>query len=229
MRRAILVVLLALCGCATRMTIPEDDRRRAIDELSGQRRFLRVAAYVGQFFGDSAKLLLSDAPVGELDLLESPSGEPIRPPAPTEILPPGTPVRIQAIEFPTGMVIAGRGLMTPRYHPWVYGDVPGRDRPAILVLSQTVSSYDDVRAEIDQVLATDNPSAAFQGLPKPQREAIARKEPSEGMGPRALEMAWGYPQKKIIDRPSGTEEWIWSAGKRRAFFQGGRLLRWEPR
>ncbi len=229
MRRAILLVLLALAGCTPRTTIPESDRHRAIEELSGQRRFLRVAAYVGPLFGDRTRLLLSDAPPGELDLLETPGGDPIRPPAPTEILPPGTTVRVRALEFPTGMIIASRPLMTPRYHPWVYLDVPGHDLAAVLVLSQAVSSYDDVRAEIDRVLATDDPTAAFQALPKAQREAIARKEPSEGMGPRALVMAWGYPEKKIVDRPSGSEEWIWSEGKRRAFFQGERLVRWEPR
>ncbi len=225
----LLLLLLALAGCVPRITISEGDRRRAVAELAGQRRFLRIASYVGIFYGDQTKLLLSDAPTGELDLLETTGGEPIRPPAAAEILPPATPVRIRSIEFPTGMIIASRMILTPRYHPWVFLELPGHERPAVLVLSQTVSSYDDVRAETDRVLGTDDPSAAFQALPQAQREAIARKELSEGMGPGALEMAWGYPEKKIIDRPSGSEEWIWAGGRRRAFLQGERLLRWEPR
>jgi hypothetical protein len=223
------LLLLMLAGCVPRTTISEADRDKAVKDLPGQRRFLSVAAYVGLFYGDETKLLLHDAPAAELDLLETAGGEPIQPPPAAEILTPGTPVRIRSIEFPTGMIIASRMILTPRYHPWVFLELPGHERPAILVLSQAVSSYDDVRAETDRVLATNDPSPAFQALPQAQREAIARKELSESMGPRALEMAWGYPQKKIVDRPSGSEEWIWAGGKRRAFLQGERLVRWEPR
>ena len=46
------------------------------------------------------------------------------------ILPPGTAVRIREIEFPTGWIIARRVVMTPRYHPWVMLEVPGRRPPA---------------------------------------------------------------------------------------------------
>ncbi len=226
MRRSLLL-LVALAACLPRTPISETDRRKAAEGLSGQLRFLRVAVYVGPFFGDRTKLLLSDVPGGGLP--EPAGGEPLRPDAGTEILLPGMPVRIRSLEFPTGMIIASRPVTTPRTHPWVFLEIPGRDRPAVLVLSQAVSSSDDVRAEIDRVLATDDPGAAFRELPQAQREAIARKELSEGMGARALEMAWGYPEKKIIDRPSGSEEWVWAGGRRRAFIQGERLARWEPR
>jgi hypothetical protein len=222
-------LLLVLTACASNMTISEGDRRQAIESLSGQSRFLRVAAYVGIFYGDESRLLVSDAPVNELDLLEKPSGEPIRPPDPVEVLDPGLRVRIRTIEFPTGATIAGRLIMTPRYHPWVYLEVPRHQRPVILVLPQTVSNADDVRAEVDRLLSVDDPTPSFRALPQAQREAIARKSLLEGMGPQALEMAWGYPQKKVIDRPNGTEEWSWSSGARRAFLQTGRLQRWERR
>lgn len=227
MRR--LVLLLVLTACSANMTISENDRRQSVEALSGQSRFLRVAAYVGIFFGDESKLLLSDSPVKELDLLENPSGEPILPPDPVEVLTPGTRVRIRSIEFPTGATIASRMIMTPRYYPWVYLEIPRHQRPVILVLPQTVSSYDDVRAEVDRILSVDDPSPIFRALPQAQREAIARKSPLEGMNPKALEMAWGYPTKKIIDRPKGLEEWSWAAGARRAFLQGGRLQRWETK
>ena len=60
-----------------------------------------------------------------------------------------------------------------------------------------------------------------------QRDAIGRKELVEGMSPRAVEMAWSLPERRRIDRPAATEEWIWPGGKRKAFFQDERLQRWE--
>jgi hypothetical protein len=40
-------------------------------------------------------------------------------------------------------------------------------------------------------------------------------------------MAWGYPEKKVIDRPAATEEWSWAEGRRKAFLHEGKLVRWE--
>jgi hypothetical protein len=40
-------------------------------------------------------------------------------------------------------------------------------------------------------------------------------------------MAWGQPERKRIDRPARTEEWLWPEGKRRAFLEDGRLVRWQ--
>jgi len=67
----------------------------------------------------------------------------------------------------------------------------------------------------------------FAALPQDQRDAIGRKELIEGMGLRAVEMAWGLPERRRIDRPASTEEWTWPDGKRKAFFQDERLVRWE--
>jgi hypothetical protein len=46
------------------------------------------------------------------------------------------------------------------------------------------------------------------------------------MSTRAVELAWGLPERKRIDRPAGSEEWTWPAEKRRASFQDERLVRW---
>jgi hypothetical protein len=230
MRRATIVLSLFLgSGCFPRASVPDAERQRASRELEGQRRFARVAIYVGPFFGDGSKLLVSDQPFQELDLLQTTEGNPIAPPRPQRVLVPGTPLRVEKVEFPTGWLIAKRVVMTPRYHPWVYLALEGEPRPLVLVLPQTLGSADDVRLEIERVLGTSDPAAAFQGLADPERRAVAKKELVDGMAPQAVEMAWGYPEKKVIDRPAGTEEWTWPSGKRKASFQEGRLARWEPR
>lgn len=220
-------LLAALAGCTPRAVIPDAERQRVASTLSGQQRWLRVAVYVGPFWSDRTKVLVSDAPTDGLDLVETPNGQPVDPPPPDRILPPGTAVRIREVEFPTGWMIAQRVVMTPRYHPWVLLDVAGDDRPHVLVLEQTAASFEAVRAEVDRVLTTDDPSSVLAALPPEQREAVGRKELVEGMSPRAVEMAWGLPERRRIDRPAATEEWVWPGGRRKAFFLEERLQRWE--
>lgn len=229
MRRVLVLApaLLALAACAPHAAIPDAERTRVQQELSGQQRYLRVAAYVAPFWGDHTKTLLTDQAPANLDFIETTGGTPIAPPTPERVLPPGTPVRLREVEFPTGWLIARRVVMTPRYSPWVYVEAAGESRPLVVVLPQTAVTYEDVRAEVEQILTTDDPSSSFRNLPQEQRAAILKKEPAEGMSPRALEMAWGLPEKKRIDRPARTEEWSWAGGKRRAFFQDDRLVRWE--
>ena len=233
MSRALLApsVLAALAlssaGCAPRAVIPDAERDKVRRELTAEARWLRVAAYAAPLWGDTSKMLLSDQPLDELDLVETTGGKPVPPPAAERVIPPGTAVRISDVEFPTGWVIAKRVVMSPRYHPWVLVEVPGDTRPHVVVLSQTAASYDEVRSELDRILTKDDPSTALAALPDDQRAAVLKKTLVEGMSPRAVELSWGLPEVKKIDRPSSTEEWSWFDGRRRAFFQDDRLVRWE--
>ncbi len=224
---SLLLLAAAAIACAPRAVIPDPERDRVRRELTGEQRWLRVACYAAPLWGDTSKVLLSDQPLDELDLVESTGGTPIPPPKAERILPPGTAVRIADVEFPTGWIIARRVVMSPRYHPWVIVEVPGDARPYVVVLSQTAASFDDVRQELDRILTKDDPSSALAALPEEQRAAVSKKALVEGMGPRAVEMAWGLPELERIDRPAGTMDWTWPAGKRRASFQDDRLVRWE--
>jgi hypothetical protein len=224
---AALAAAAALAACTPRATVPEAERERVHEEVGGQQRYLRVAAAVAPFWADRSRLLLTDQPVSEIDLVNTTGGTPVPPPAAERILPPGTPVRVRDVEFPTGWLIAKRVVMSPRYHPWVYVAVAGDTRPHVIVLSQTASTFEDVREELSRILTADDPGPALRALPPEQQAAIARKEVISGMSARALEMAWGLPEKKRIDRPAGTEEWTWPGGKRRAFLQDERVVRVE--
>jgi hypothetical protein len=220
------MLLLAL-GCFPRVSVPEGERERASRELEGQRRFLQVAVFVGPFFGDATRLFVSDQPFGELDLLQSTSGETIAPPRAERVLAPGTPVTIDKVEFPTGWLIAKRVVMTPRYHPWVYLKTEGEARPLVVVLPQTLTTAEEVRLQLERILGTVDPSPALAALSVGQRAAVLRKDVVEGMPAPAVEMAWGYPEKKVIDRPARTEAWTWPGGRRRAWFADGQLARFE--
>ncbi len=218
---------LALAACTPRAVIPDAERERTREALDGQQRYLRVAVSVHPLYGDGSRRLLLDAPPSEVDLLRGAGDERVAPPPAERILPPGTPVRITEVEFPTGLVIARRVVLSPRYHPWVLLSVPGDARPHVLVLPQLTVSASDAVAEVDRILTADDPSAALAALPPAQREAVLQKTLVEGLPARAVEMAWGMPERKRIDRPAGTEEWSWPDAKRRAFLLDERLVRWE--
>lgn len=221
------LALATLAACTPRAVIPDAERERTREALDGQQRYLRVAVSVHPLFGDGTRRLLLDAHPSEVDLLRGAGGERVAPPPAERILPPGTPVRISEVEFPTGLVIARRVVLSPRYHPWVILSVPGDARPHVLVLPQLTVTASDAVAEVDRVLTADDPSPALAALPTDQRDAVLRKALVEGLPARAVEMAWGLPERKRIDRPAGTEEWTWPDARRRAFLLDDRLVRWE--
>ncbi len=227
MRRVLFLMLLLGSGCFPQASLEQSERQRASHDLEGQRRLLKVAVFVGPLFGDASKLLVSDQPFRELDLLHTTDGEIIAPPRVERVLPPGTVVRIERVEFPTGWIIAKRVIMTPRYHPWVYLALEGEPRPLVFVLPQTLTSAEDVRVEIERLLGTSDPGPALHALSDAQQAAIAKKDLVAGMSIQPVEMAWGYPERKVIDRPANTEEWTWPTGKRKASFRDGKLVRWE--
>jgi hypothetical protein len=221
--------LASLTACAPRAVIPDDERLRVSEELDGRLRYLKVAAYAAPFFGDSGRYLLTDQPVEEIQLLESASGEKIPPPPAERVLPPGTRARIHHVDFPSPWTIAKRVVMTPRYHPWAILEVDGDTRPFIIVLPQETVRLEQVETELGRLLASDDPTPELQALPRDQQEAIRRKDLVEGMSARAVEMAWGQPEKRRIDRPAGTEDWTWPGARRAAHFKEDRLVRWEEK
>jgi hypothetical protein len=158
-------------------------------------------------------------------VLEAPDGKPITPPPATRILPPGTPVFVDAVQFPTGTIAWSRPLTTPRYNPWLLATVEGIGKPAVLVLSTENASASDVLAEVGRVLTPDDPTPIYVGLPESVREAIREKTILEGMTRVAVGMAWGYPDRIVMDRPARTEEWHWTNSTRKASFLDERLVR----
>jgi hypothetical protein len=226
MRRLAVVAALALLpACVPPSQLPPEGREVVVRSLARQPRYLRVAVYVAPFFGDGSRVLLSDRPVGELQVLESPDGSPITPPAATRILAPGTPVFVDGVQFATGTVAWSRPITTPRYNPWLLATVEGVAKPAVLVLATESTSAADVLAEVGRVLTPDDPTAIYAALPESVRDAIREKALVEGMTREAVAMAWGYPDRIVMDRPARTEEWHWTNSTRKAVFQDDRLVR----
>jgi hypothetical protein len=225
MRRVAAAAIALLSACVPPSQLPPEGRETVVRSLAQQPRYLRVAVYVAPFFGDGSRVLISDRPVAELQVLESTDGKPITPPPATRVLPPGTPVFVDGVQFPTGTVAWSRPLTTPRYNPWLLATVEGIAKPAVLVLSTENARAADVLAEVGRVLTPDDPTTIYAALSESVREAIREKTVVEGMTRESVAMAWGYPDRIVMDRPARTEEWYWTNSTRKASFQDDRLVR----
>jgi hypothetical protein len=214
------------------VALSPEDRGFLERSLTGRDRdqFLRLSFYVTPFFGDASKRLLTAVPPDEVFLIQSPHGEVIGPGPVQRILPAGTAVRIEKVEFPTSYVIPQRMLYTPRTDTWVYVRPPGDlGPPLILVIRQVVSTAAEGRAELERYLTQTDPKPVLDSFSPPVRDAIRKKQASLDMPSDALERAWGYPERKQVrfQDDTKTEEWIYPGGKRRAFLQDGRVTRFE--
>jgi len=223
------LVALLLCGCATTTLLPTEERSEIQREVQAGRteQFLKLSYYVQPFFGDASKKLLSPVPPEEVRLLETPDGKPISPGANEDIIPAGTPIRIRQIEFPTAWVMAERVVYTPRTQPWVYVDIKGKPQthPYILVLRPQIKSKQEFYAELERYVSVQDPAHVLAQWPEFVREAVRTKTAVEGMPSEALEMSWGYPERRRMsfDTSAQKEEWIYADGRRRAFVADGRL------
>ena len=134
MRLALVGLLIALstllaAGCPSYAVIPDDQRKVVDDKHTGALLFLRQSVYVGDFYDDSRYKLIHPRKFEELGFLESIEGDAIPPPPADGVIPAGTRVRVERIEWPIGDVVFRRPIYTPRYTTWVWLRV-ARDREA---------------------------------------------------------------------------------------------------
>jgi hypothetical protein len=227
---ALTACLLLGGGCASRIALGPEERSGIEETVSKEpERFLRVSVFVTPFFGDATKKLLTPVPPELVRMMEQPDGTPINPGPVEKILPVGTRVRIEKVEFPTAFVMTGRVLMTPRWDTWVIVRAEGEPLPLVVVLPAQLATRDAFVGELERHLTHQDPTPRMEGWGEKVREAVRTKTTVFEMPAEALEMAWGYPESKSI-RYEGSvrqESWSWAGGKRTAFLSDGRLVRTE--
>ncbi len=234
MRRAIGAAALGLWlgGCASHVLIPPAERADIERELSGPARdqFLRVSYFVTPFFGDASRRLLTPYPPEEVRLLNDTRGSPINPGEVEQILPAGTRVRIRAVEFPTGLVVAERVLYSPRTQPWVSVEASGdKGAPLTLVLRPQIKDRPEFEAELSRYLTPRDPKAQLEAFSEPLQVAIREKKWLPEMPAEALMLSFGEPERKKVRFEIGRrqEQWIYPGGRRVAHLNDGRLDRVE--
>jgi hypothetical protein len=224
---------VAAVSCASYTAIPPQDRATLERNLTGRHsdKFLRLSFYVTPFFGDASKKLLTAAPPEDVRLLEQPSGEAINPGPIQKILPAGTRVRILKVEFPTSWVVTERVLYTPRTQPWVYLQTMEKteELPLILVLRPQIRSNEEFLAELERSLSDTDPAPILSRWSGLVREAVRTKNAVLNMPADALEMAWGYPERKRISFADSVknEQWVYPGQRRTAYLTDGRVAKLE--
>ena len=215
--RAVVVAVLATVtlsssGCPSYTIIPDDARARLDEKHAGELLFLKQSLYAGQFYDDDRYRLVHPRRFEELTYLRNAEGEPILPPPADEIIPAGTRVRVERLEWPDGDAVFRRPLYTPRYTTWIFLRV-ARERGAdvtverkerhILLLPGGLHDEATFEEWFDASLTEDDPNPWLLSLPEAQRIAIEQKKPANGMTYEALTAALGFPDKLVRDVRDG--------------------------
>ena len=221
-RALLAAALLASAGCPNYAVIPDDQRKAVDDAHTGALLFLRQSLYVGQFYDDDRYKLVHPRKLEELTYLQTIEGDAIAPPPAEGIIPAGTRVRVESIEWPTGDVVFRRPLYTPRYTTWVFLRVARergreitveRDDRHILLLPGGISDEDTFDEWFDASLTEDDPNPWLLSLPEDQQNGIALKRAIKGMSYDALTAALGFPDtmQRTVNDGVTVEVGVWGS------------------
>ncbi|MBI1945933.1 MAG: hypothetical protein HYS27_09565 [Deltaproteobacteria bacterium] len=234
---ATLAVALSLAlgaGCPSYSVVPDADREKLERDHQGQLLFFRHSMYVGQFYDDDRYRLVHDRRFEELTYLRTVEGDPIPPAAADGIIPAGTRVRVERLEWPTGEVVFRRPLYTPRYTTWVVLRVAAdrgpevtveREQRHILLLPGGIVDGESFDLWFDAALSAEDPNPWLLSLPEEQQHAIALKRAVAGMDYDALTAALGFPDTITRDVVEGSTREVAVFGAVSVVLQDGVVAR----
>jgi hypothetical protein len=208
---AALLVPLFSAGCPTYATIPVADRDHINQDHDGRLLYLKQSLYVGDFYDDDRYRLLHPRRFEELTYLRTVEGEVIMPPPAKGIIPVGTRVRVEKIEWATGDAVFKRPLYTPRYTTWVWLRVAQDRGPTrlerkerhILLLPGGIKDRETFDNWFYASLTREDPNAWLMGLPHEVRKGVFDKKAVEGMDYDTLTAAMGFPDRLARQEAEG--------------------------
>ena len=189
-------------GCQSYAVIPDESRARLDEAHEGELLYVKQSLYAGRFYDDDRYRLLHARRFEELTYLLDAEGQPIPPPPANEIIPAGTRVRVERIEWPDGDAVFRRPIYTPRYTTWIFLRVasgPGDDvtfeksERHIMLLPGGISDEATFNEWFEAALTRTDPNPWLRSLPEVQRVAIDLKRVEVGMTYEALTAAMGFP------------------------------------
>ncbi|MDP2340392.1 MAG: hypothetical protein Q8O67_05505 [Deltaproteobacteria bacterium] len=208
-----LSLVVALVGsCASYTVVPEAARAAIDEEHAGELLYLKQSMYAGRFYDDDRFRLLHPRRFEELTYLLTAEGDPIAPPPAEEIIPAGTRVRVEKIEWPDGDAVFRRPLYTPRYTTWVFLRV-ARERGSettierserhILLLPAGIGDQETFNQWFTASLSTEDNNPALLALPEAQQHGVEQKKPTAGMSYDTLTSALGFPDRLAREERDG--------------------------
>lgn len=227
--------LLLTTACPSYTVIPDGDRERIEQTHAGELLWTKQSMYFGPFYDDDRYMLLHPRKFEELTYLRTVEGDPISPPPAHGIVPAGTRVRVERIEWPTGEAVFRRPLYTPRFTTWVFlrvardrGDTTlERDQKHILLLPAGIHDQETFDQWFTSALSTEDPSSWLASLPDHERAAIFEKRPLIGMDYDALTAALGFPDRVTGDVQDGVAREVATWGATSIVMEGGKAVRIE--
>lgn len=226
-RRAAMCWALALSGCVTaQVALPPEQAAYVERRLAGEVRYLSTSMFITPFFGDSTKKFVTAVEPKLVRVLNNPDGTAVNPGRVEGILPVGTRVHVERIEFPSAATMAERVLFTPRTLAWVYLKVAGQLAPHVLVLRPGLQTEAQLMSDLERYLVANDPAKRLESFSDAVREGIKTKTAIIDMPSEALEMAWGPPERKVIalEAEKKRETWFWADGQRVAVLLDGRVV-----
>ena len=226
------LVALVMSGCATaQIFLPPEQASHVDRRLTSETRFLATSMYVTPLFGDSTKKFLTAVEPKLVRVLNNPDGSSVNPGKVEGILPVGTAVRVDRVEFPSTTVMAERVLFTPRTLAWLYLDVANTKKavPHVLVLRPGLRTEDELMSEVERYLSREDPAKRLESFSDATREGVKTKTAVLDMPSEALEMTWGPPERKNIalEGDKKRETWFWGE-TRNAVLLDGRVVDLNP-
>lgn len=170
-------MLFLMAGCTAHIKqIPIEKAQ------TGKSYWLKKSLYGGIFYDDDRYRLLSERPFEELKHLKSLSGDLILPPPSDEVIPVGTQVYVQKIEWPTQLNWIKRPILTPRHLGWVYltvaldrGSVTlMRDKPYVLLIPEEIQDDKTLQSWLSACFSEQDNNLWFLNLKPAEREAILK-------------------------------------------------------
>jgi hypothetical protein len=203
--RALLLTqaLAALSGCPSYTQIPDPARAEIDAARQGELLWLKQSLYYGQFYDDDRYTLVYPRRFEEISYLRTVEGDIISPPPASGIIPAGTRVRVEKIEWPTGEAVFRRPLYTPRYATWVVlrvardrGDTYlERDTRHILLLPGGIPDEETFNTWFGAFFSDDDPNVWLMQMSREVRDGVFEKRPVVGMDYDTLTAAMGYPDR----------------------------------
>lgn len=191
------------------MHLPRSVRVAIEDHYENHVVELRQSVYYGDLYDENEQWLVSPHPFESTFHIVDLDGNPIHPQNQVGIIPAGSRLIIDEIEFPDTFALATRMITSPRFNTWVYlrpaPDSPlamedAGQKPFILPLPLHLNTEAKVHQAIQELLAERGSVIKWLAERKPTvQAAIAHKEIISGMTREELVAAVGKPHRWISE------------------------------
>ncbi len=149
----------ATLGGTARLALSDSERDDLVARYVGKDLVLASSMFVGDFYGDTQRLLADPRPADIIELYERNGDRLASPTFSDHVIFAGTPVRVTRIVFPqtlTGSIFRGYDEPQPTAHTWIELQQIGGtgNRPLVIVLPREIQDAREFRAIVAERIAS---------------------------------------------------------------------------